>query len=131
MEYDLSAHFHDQDFLHTKYSTYSNSTLAYGDGEAFAPRVYSRQEFMNKSDEFKSSAPLSHRRHLLTKNKRPSSISNECVLDQLPSDLSSKSGSIEKFGGPQHEQDGSIEFYGASFAVPTKDGEFKTQVYAS
>ena len=76
-------------------------------------------------------AAASHNRRLLGKGKRLSSVSKQCNLDQLPTDLSSKSGGSEKYGGPQQALDGSIEFHGPSFSVRTRDGEFDTQVERS
>ena len=58
--------------------------------------------------------------------------SGKCKLDPLLTDLSTKDGGSKDFGimilrGAQMAEDGSIEFFGSSFALPHgKDGEVAT-----
>jgi hypothetical protein len=54
---------------------------------------------------------------------------SKCELDPLPVDLISNNGGSKKYGGPQQRNDGSIEFFGAIFALPRRqDGEAESQV---
>ena len=62
-------------------------------------------------------------------DSKPSNQRNKCELDVLPSDLYTREGGSKAYGGPQMAADGSIEFFGSSFAIPRgKDGEDVTEV---
>jgi hypothetical protein len=81
--------------------------------------------YSSDRDSFGDRERLHVRRLLETGSKKR----GKCKLDILPTDLSSTDGGSKDFGGPQMADDGSIEFFGSSFAIPRgKDGEYATEV---
>ena len=86
------------------------------------------QDNIHKSDSSETNFKRSNVRHLTGVTDTTGRV-NECHLDPLPVDLITNHGGSTRYGGPQQRIDGSIEFFGAKFALPRRqDGEAESQV---